>query len=48
MVVSKIKLILARDFEILSQKSTDELLNDRYEKFRKMGPYKDGSRKDAS
>ena len=45
MVVSKIKLILARDFEILEKKGTEELLSDRYEKFRKMGPYKEGSPK---
>ncbi len=44
-VVSRIKLILSRDFEILSRKSVEELLSERYEKFRKMGPYKEGTTK---
>jgi acetyl-CoA carboxylase carboxyl transferase subunit alpha len=41
LVVSKIKSILSRDLELLCKKNTGDLINDRYEKFRKIGPYKE-------
>ncbi len=44
-VITQMKSMISRDLEILSQKSPEGLLSERYDKFRKMGPYKEGSPK---